>query len=100
VTGRDPGPVSSDADVGSAKIEQIVRELVADGASFKDVAAEFGFGRCEKCGKPVDDDDYTDCDLLPEEDTFGYLMCHGCIAAPGIDVQAAWAAAGSDASDQ
>ena len=87
-----------DVDGAWAMTGQIVRELAADGASFEEVAVEFGFGHCERCGKSVDDDDYTDCDLLPERGTFGYVMCHDCIAAAGIDVPAVWEAAG-EASD-
>ncbi|MGO9155342.1 hypothetical protein [Mycobacterium sp.] len=66
------------------QLRQHARELAPEADSFEEFAEAFGLGSvCERCGrKGLDDEDYTDCDVVPGDDPeapFDILVCNECL---------------------
>lgn len=65
-------------------VEQRARELAQEVTSEEEFLAAFGHGSvCERCGRTgLDDDEYTDCELVADPaDPEGpwLLLCHDCV---------------------
>jgi hypothetical protein len=70
------------------ELRQHARELAPETDSFEEFAEMFGLGSvCERCGrKGLDDEDYTDCDVVPSDDPDAprdILLCHECLKVEG-----------------
>ncbi len=77
---RDQAPDASEEVVRG--LAQDVRELAPEASNEEEFLAALGFGICEKCGRKGLDDDYTDCELIPDpKDPHGpgLLLCHDCV---------------------
>lgn len=67
------------------EVEQMARELAPETTKAEFLEA-FGMGAtCERCGrKELDDDDYTDCDIIPgpptDPEAPPVLVCHECVS--------------------
>jgi hypothetical protein len=66
------------------ELRQHARELAPEADRFEEFAEIFGLGAvCDRCGRRgLDDEDYTDCDVVPDEDGDDGpwdLFCHECI---------------------
>jgi len=61
-------------------LEQIARELAPESTEEEFLAA-FGFGVCARCGRKVDDDGFTDCELFPGDtvDDPSTVVCTICL---------------------
>lgn len=75
-------PEPDEIERAKRDIAQMARELAPESTQEEFLEA-FGLGNvCERCGRRgLDDDGYTDCDLVPDPDdpqTFGLLLCHEC----------------------
>jgi hypothetical protein len=76
VTGGDEAAEALD------ELRQYARELAPEADSFEEFAEMFGLGNvCERCGrKGLDDEDYTDCDVVPDDGGPGELLvCRECL---------------------
>ncbi len=54
---------------------QQARELAPE-TTLDEFLGMFGFGFCHRCGRTVDDEDFTDCDIVDDEFT---VLCNECI---------------------
>jgi len=56
--------------------------LAPEADSFEEFAQVFGLGSvCERCGREgLDDEDYTDCELVDDDESeWGILVCQKCL---------------------
>jgi hypothetical protein len=67
------------------ELRQHARELASESDNFEEFAEMFGLSNvCERCGRQgLNDEDYTDCDLVPDDDPQGpeHLVCLACLRA-------------------
>jgi hypothetical protein len=73
-------------EMNDDQLRQHARELAPEANTFEEFAEMFGFGNvCERCGREgLDDEDYTDCDLVPSDDPEApdILLCQECLKTP------------------
>jgi len=78
----EPARQSPEAADAIDELRQHARELAPEADNFEEFAKMFGLGAvCERCGREgLDDEDYTDCDLVPGDDgDWESLVCHECL---------------------
>ena len=70
------------------ELAQHVRELAPECANLEEFVEAFGYGNsCNRCGrKGLDDNEYTDCELVvSDDDPAGVLVCHECLGYQDAD---------------
>jgi hypothetical protein len=71
-------------DTALSLLARLRRELALEPDRMDALLAMFRFGLCEWCGREVDDQRHSDCDLVfnPRDPTgHGELVCHECLVA-------------------